>query len=115
MEHRGQLLIGQPLAKHEHLNTVPLPPCNEFQYGAPPVVVWLGPWLPKENAGGNTSEHDLRHRSARQRWTGSTSSQASWPQQRWRLWSRLGFTGGGPEKELCATPREIIQAWFFYR
>ena len=110
MEHRAQLLIRQPLTKHEHSKTVPLPHRVEDEYHAPPVVVWLGPWLPKERAGGKTSEPVLRQRSVRQRW--AASSQASWSQQRWRLWSGLGFTGGGIEKELRATPRERSQTWF---
>ena len=42
MEHRAQLLIGQPLTKHEHLQTVRLLFAFEDEYGAPPVVVWRG-------------------------------------------------------------------------
>ena len=57
MEHRAQLLIWQPLTKHEHLETVTLPYHIDDEYGAPPVVVWLGPKL-KEKAGGKPSEPD---------------------------------------------------------
>ena len=68
MEQRAQLLIWQPLAEHEHLKTVRLPPSIEDEYGAPPVVVWFGPLQQKEKAGGNPSEPDWGKRSVRQRW-----------------------------------------------
>ena len=67
MEHRARLLIWQPLTKHEHLNSVPLPHGIDDKYGAPPVVVWLGPKL-KEKAGGKPSEPGWGHRSVRQWW-----------------------------------------------
>ena len=41
MQHRAQLLIGQPLTKHERLNAVRLPFETEDEFRAPPVVVWL--------------------------------------------------------------------------
>ena len=72
-EHRAQLLIWQPLTKREHLKTVRLPRRIEDEYGAPPVMVWLGPWLQNKTAGGKTSEHDWGRRNGRQRLTGSTS------------------------------------------
>ena len=82
MEHRAQLLIGQPLTKHEHLKTVPLQPANEDEYGVPPVVVWLGPPIVeaggKEKAGGKSSAHQWDNRTVRQRWAGYSTS--SWSQ-----------------------------------
>jgi hypothetical protein len=71
MEHRAQLLIGQPLTKHEHLNTVPLPHRIEDEYGAPPVVVWLEPLPLEKREGGRQAKwaiNDWGHRSVRQRW-----------------------------------------------
>ena len=78
MEQRAKLLIWQPLTKQEHLKTVPLPDRIEDEYGAPPVVVWLGPLSQKEKAGGKPSEPDWERRSVRQRWA---SGSQSWSQQ----------------------------------
>ena len=86
MQHRAQLLIGQPLTKHEHLKIVRWLSAVEDEYGAPPVVVWFGQWSPKEKARGKekdgckSSQHEWDHRNVRQRWTGSISS---WSQQQW--------------------------------
>ena len=83
MEQRAQLLIWQPLTKHEHLKTVRLPHSIEDEYGAPPVVVWLGPLVvQKEKAGGNTNEPDWGQHSVRQRW--ASDNQGSWSCQRWQ-------------------------------
>ena len=68
MEQQAMLLILQPLAKHEHLKTVPAPHDIEDEYGAPAVVVWLGPLVTKEKAGGKPSQLDWGQRSVRQRW-----------------------------------------------
>ena len=82
MEQRAKLLIWQPLTKYEHLKTVRLPPCIEDEYGAPPVVVWLGPLLvQQEKAGGKPSKPDWGQRSVRQRW--ASGNQECWS-QRWQ-------------------------------
>ena len=80
MQHRAQLLIGQPLTKREHLKTAPLPPAIEDEYGAPPVVVWFGPPTEeaggKEKAGGKQPAHQCDNRTVRhRRWTGDSTSQ----------------------------------------
>ena len=80
MEHRARLLIWQPRTKHGHLKTVNLPHRTDDEYGAPPVVVWLGPKF-KEKPGGNPSKPDWGQRSVRQRW--ASGSQECWP-QRWQ-------------------------------
>ena len=77
MERWARILIWQPLIKHEHLKTVPLPPRIDEEYGAPPVVVWLGPKL-KEKACCKPSELGWGHRSVRQRW--ASGNQESWSQ-----------------------------------
>ena len=86
LQHRAQLLIGQPLTKHEHLKIVPLPPASEDEYGVRPVVVWLGPPKEeaggKEKAGGKSSAHQCDNSTVRQRrWTGYYTS--SWSQGQW--------------------------------
>ena len=78
MEQRAQLFIWQLLAKQELLK-VPLPDRIDDEYGAPPVVVWLGPLQQKEKAGGKPSELDWGNRSVRQRWAfGSQSWSEQW-------------------------------------
>ena len=48
-EQRARPLMWQLLTKHEHLNTVPVPHRIEDEYGAPAVVVWLGPRVKKRD------------------------------------------------------------------